>query len=37
MSSARCLKERFRTPLGPFTVTKRDLTVTVNPSGILTV
>jgi len=37
MSSARCLKDRFNTPLGPFTVTRRDLTVTVNPSGILTV
>lgn len=37
MSKARCLKDRFRIPRGPFTVTKRDLTPTVRPWGIFTV
>lgn len=36
ISRAKCLKDLLRTPLGPFTVTKRDLTWTVNPCGILT-
>lgn len=36
MSTAKCLKFLFNTPRGPFTVTNRDLTCTVSPSGIFT-
>lgn len=37
MSRAKCLKDRFRTPLGPLTVMTLLLVETVIPSGIFTV
>lgn len=37
ISRAKCLNDRFKTPLGPFTVIVLDLTDTVKSFGIFTV